>query len=77
MVLRIILSIHGLSFGRHVNVTLGINCSAVSVKMSLNCSLIIFMLSLVLIKDQSTESNLFFINCKFASSYFHIVYFIS
>ena len=73
MDLCIILSIHGLSFGRHVNVTLGIHCSAVSVKMSLNFSLIIFMLTSVLIKDQLTESNLFFINCMFASSYFHIV----
>ena len=72
MFLRMRVLIQGLSLGRNVKLTLGINCSAVSVKISPNFSLIMFILSSLLIKDQSTESSLPLIDCKSASSYFHI-----
>ena len=72
MILRIRVLMQGLLLGRNVKLTLGINCSAISVKILLNFSLIMFILSSLLIKSQTTYSSLPLIDCKSASSYFHI-----
>ena len=68
MFLRMRVLIQGLTLGRNVKLSVGINCSVVSVKISLNFSLIIFILSSLPIKDQSTESSLPLSDCKSASS---------